>query len=79
MTVIVPFPQERCRRAFGDYRAEPAIVLILPVVRIERDMTMEFLTGPRAGRRIRGSFDELKAAIVANHRALVDPPDGTTS
>lgn len=34
---VVRFPQERCPGIFADdYRDEPAVILILPVVRIDR-------------------------------------------
>jgi len=33
---LIRFPQERRQSCIEDYRAEPAIILILPVVRVER-------------------------------------------
>lgn len=35
---VVRFPQERCPGSFADtYRSEPAVILVLPVVRVDRD------------------------------------------
>lgn len=41
MSNLIRFPQERRTAAVEDYRAEPAIVLILPSVRIDRLLSVE--------------------------------------
>ena len=40
-TNLIRFPQERRTAAVEDYRAEPAVILVLPVVRIERQRCVE--------------------------------------
>lgn len=58
MTNLIRFPQERCAI---DSRAEPGnpcLILILPVVRIERDDSP--LLGRRQTRRCRRAIDKLR-------------------
>lgn len=38
---LIRFPQERRTAAVDDYRAEPAVILVLPVIRTERQRCIE--------------------------------------
>jgi len=56
---LIRFPQERCSEA--QLHTEPCLILILPVIRIEREVPP--LIGRRAGRRVERAFDQLRADI----------------
>lgn len=69
---LIRFPQERRTVAVEDDRDEPAVVLILPVVRVERTPGS---SGPTGRRRRRVPVDPIIAAYDAAVRldALVSP------
>lgn len=67
---LIRFPQERRTAAVEDYRAESAMVLILPVVRIERCSVYEdplAIMGGTGSERVRRAFAELEAAVEGDN------------
>lgn len=59
---VIRFPFER-RDIWSDaYHEEPAVILILPVIRVERCVEDS----------VRSSFDELRAAFAAQSGDMVD-------
>lgn len=71
MDKLIRFPQERCSPAVDDYRAEPCLIFILPVVRTERYVVEDpfALLGGIESDRCRAAFAELEAAVDAQDRA----------
>lgn len=67
MADMIRFPQERCSPEYsgtipGKAR-EPCLILILPVVRIERCDDEPPLLGRRQARRVRKAIDKLRDPI----------------
>lgn len=61
MGEVIRFPQERRTVDVEEYRAEPALILILPTVRIDRDPYS--ILGGFESARCRAAFAELEAAV----------------
>ncbi len=72
MTVI-PFPATRPGRATN--LSDPAVVIVLPVVRIERHDAdgLEGLVGAATAARCRSHVERLREAVKALPRALDEP------
>jgi hypothetical protein len=57
MADIIRFPKERCTAAVEGYRRKPAVILVLPVIRIEREPIRVQVDG--------GSFEDIWNDMVA--------------
>jgi hypothetical protein len=60
MADIIRFPRERRIPVVDDYRREPAMILVLPVIRIEREPIRVQVAGGSFS-----EFEDIMAAMVA--------------
>ena len=67
MADIIRFPQERRIPVVDDYRRKPAVILVLPVIRIERNASW---SGDVEARRRRAIKALIRAEIAAGDHEI---------